>query len=281
MSLPAQDKKKAVFEVLRNGRSVASVAREFNVARKTIYFWIARYKKSSPRDKSKAFQPRYVSGNAHPKSIYPRARNHLIRMIVAHPKWGCRRISYELKGKGIALSYFSVNSFLGKLGAETPSARENFARNYSGPGRLDADIKLSIVKKVLEENEAVGKLSREYGVARKTIYKWLETYQSATKEGILGSLALKEAYVKGEAHPRALYPKVEDRILSLVIKRPELSVHGLKKYFPVSSWTIWSVLNRNGLNNYQARLVYAQGKKVVPKGVFISFFDRIKLVWEQ
>ena len=103
-----------------------------------------------------------------------------------------QELDKKLKAKGINLGYFGVNQYLKRIGAETTDLRNNFKRNWSGPGRLASDIKLSAVKRVLEERESVSHLAKELGVARKTIYKWIDRYNNATQDGIIGSKALKE-----------------------------------------------------------------------------------------
>lgn len=210
------DKKYAVEQVLHKNKSVSKVARELGVARKTIYFWIKRYKETSPRNKGKAFKTKYVIGKSHPRAVYPKARHTLIRLIFRYPDWGCRKYSKELKKKGIDLGYYSVHQFLKEISASTPELRENLKRNYSGPGRLEADIKLEIIRKVLEEKVPISIVSTQYGVARKTIYQWIKRYQVAEKEGIIGVAGLREAYVSSESHPRAIYPKVEAELLAPV-----------------------------------------------------------------
>ncbi|MCK4588418.1 glycosyltransferase, partial [Candidatus Woesebacteria bacterium] len=282
MSLPAQTKRKAVFAVLKEGKSVTSVAKELGVARKTIYSWINRYKQTPRRNKSKALEPRYVSGKKHPRAVAPKARHKLIRLITSNPEWGCRKLSTKLKEVGFDLGYFGVNQLLSELSASTPELRKNFKRNYSGPGRLEVDIKLEIVRKVLEEKESVSQAAGEYGIARKTVYQWLKKYQAGSDKGFVGVEALKEAYVYGEAHPRAIYPKLTEKILSIVVKNPEFSVHKLKDFVPASSWTVWKILDRNNLNLYQQRLAYAEKIAASKKPILpVKVFDRIKLVWEQ
>ncbi|MFV1917769.1 MAG: helix-turn-helix domain-containing protein, partial [Patescibacteria group bacterium] len=276
-------KKRAVFAVLKRGKSVSSVSRDLGIARKTLYSWIKRYKDTPLRNKRHAFETKYVSGKNHPRSLKEKARHSLIRLIVAHPDWGCRKYSMILKDKGIELGYFGVNKALKKLGAETPDLRKNFARNYSGPGRLQADVKFEIVRKVIEDGEKVQSLSKEYLIARKTIYKWINQFQKAQKEGLEGTVALRESYVAGKSHPRAVYPQIQDKVLGIVRENPNLSVHKISKLVPVSNYTVWKILNSNNLNLFKQRLVFSQAQKQaqVTKPVPTGFFDRIRLVWEQ
>ena len=51
MNKPAEIKQQAITQILKQKRSVSLVARELGVARKTIYSWIRRYQKTSPRKK--------------------------------------------------------------------------------------------------------------------------------------------------------------------------------------------------------------------------------------
>ena len=67
MKLPAQKKKEAVLKVVRDKKSVTNVAGEYGVARKTLYSWIKRYKKTHDGN-IENFKPRYVRGKKHPRS---------------------------------------------------------------------------------------------------------------------------------------------------------------------------------------------------------------------
>jgi len=216
---------------------------------------------------------KFLPGIKHPKAVYPKVEKTVVRFVIKHPEWGCRRISRELSARGKSLSYVQVNKLLNRLGAENYGRRINFIRNYSGPGRLTADIRNEIVNKSLD-GEKISKLAGEYHVSRDTIYRWINKYNQGG--------GLKDGYLTSVDHPRAIYPKITQNVLDLVVANPEYSVHTLAKFIPASSWTIWSILNRNGLNTYNLRFVYAQNRQPVSeeKTPAIGIFGRIRSVFE-
>ena len=250
MKNSAQVKKNAVLEVLKDKKTVVSVAKAYKISRKCLYSWINRYKASSGKGKITSLEAKYKSGKSHPRALIPAARYRLIQLIVAHPDWGCRHLSVELKKEGKGVNYNSIYKFLAGIGAGRPDLRANFKRNFAGPGRLMPDVRQEIVRKVKEGNTSITSISREYGIARKTIYKWIKKYQ--TQE------SLSDLYVKGINNPRAIYPKITQQVLGMVAANPEYSVHTLAKFVPASSWTVWSILNRNNLNTYGLRLEYSR-----------------------
>jgi glycosyltransferase involved in cell wall biosynthesis/transposase-like protein len=263
MPISAQKKKFAVDEVLKRKQSVSEVARRLGVSRKTIYSWLKQYRQAPPRLKSKVFVPRYVTGKKHPRAVAYKTKRLLTKMIVAHPEWGCRRLSQELKKKGFDLGYFGVNKLLQSLGASTPELRKEFVKNWSGPGRLTPSLKMKVIQDILGERASIAQKAQEHNIARKTIYEWIKRYQSAKEKGIIGAAALKEAYVRGENHPRAVAPEVGDQVLKIVIEKPQLSIHDLANLVPASSWTVWKILSRYNLTSYQQRLAYAQSRQPV------------------
>ena len=282
MSLPAQVKRNVVRAILNKEISVTEISKKLGVARKTIYAWIRIYKETPSNEIATSLGKNYVKGKTHPRAVYPKVRAKLIKLVIVHPEWGCRRYSLELKSKGINLGYFGIYKLLESLGASTYELRKNFKRNYAGPGRLSADIKLSAVNKVFEGKVNISKLAKEHGVARKTIYEWIKKYQTNIEKGLVGMEALKDGYPEGEKHPSAIYPFIQNRILETVSKKPALSIHKIAELIGASSYSIWKVLDKFGLNNYQKRFAYAQSVTPIAKPVVpVTLFDRVRLVWEE
>ena len=108
---------------------------------------------------------KFLPGTKHPYATYPKVEKTVIRLVIKHPEWGCRKISQYLASKGQNLSYVQVNSLLNRLGAENYDRRINFARNYSGPGRLTSEIRSEIVNKSFG-GEKISKLSKDYHISR-------------------------------------------------------------------------------------------------------------------
>ena len=281
----ARKRKYAVEQVLKQGRSISEVADDLGVARKSVYAWLDRYKRTPSRNKNKAFEPQYVSGKNHPRSVAASARQALVRLIVLHPHWGCRKYSQELENLGYQLGYFAVHTLLVELGVSTPELREHFARQWSGPDRLIPELKLSIVKEVLS-GKSVSQLAGEHTISRKTIYKWINEYRNRSIDGMLGTQALRERYVHGPGHPRAIVHIVEPELLDIVARFPELSVHQLKERVRASSYTIWKILRKHSLSSYNQRVAYAQAVGAREESVpsvrpEVSWFGRLRQVLEQ
>src|SRR4030067_275154 len=83
------------------------------------------------------------------------------------------------------------------------------------PRRIEATIKLSIVRKIVS-GETIANISKGYNIPRRTIQRWLKTYRDAENVDILGANLFKEAYARGIEHPKAIYPKIEGKTLDLV-----------------------------------------------------------------
>ncbi|OGM19591.1 hypothetical protein A2686_00490, partial [Candidatus Woesebacteria bacterium RIFCSPHIGHO2_01_FULL_38_10] len=267
MSSPAQNRKYAVFEVLKKKRKITSVAEELGVARKTIYQWIKRYKDSPFRYKLDAFKPRYIKGNKHPKAYKHRFKNKLLRLIVKNPG-----LSTTLLAGKLGVGRHAVYSLLEELDLTSKEKRMAFTRLYVGPKRLGKDIKISIVRGILAKEKNISEIAREYHLSRKAIYEWLARYQRDGK--------VEDKYLRGFEHPKAFREKEERLILSKVTKAPELSIGKLAQKLPYSIHGIYNVLKKYGLTHGGARIAYAASQRSKPS-FLPRFLDRIRLVWEE
>ncbi|MCH7641587.1 helix-turn-helix domain-containing protein, partial [Patescibacteria group bacterium] len=268
MPIPAHRKEYAVFAVINEKKSVTAIARELGVARKTVYSWIKRYKKTSPRNKPRALEPKYAIGAKHPRAYRFEFKNRLIKEVVRDPGASVTVLSKKLKA-----GRHAVYNLLSELKLSTKHDREAFKRLYKAPGRLYLDVKGEIVRKIVEERRPVTEISREFNVARKTLYEWVRRYEEEGK--------VLEKYVFGFEHPKAFSQSQEKVILNKVARAPELSIHKLAKDLGFSSHGIFNVLKRYDLTYKDARLSYAEAQRPVPKSVFARFLDRTRLVWEQ
>ncbi|MFC1710291.1 glycosyltransferase family 2 protein, partial [Patescibacteria group bacterium] len=278
--ISAQKKKDILLE-LENNRSKSEIAKKFGVSRNSLYIWEKEKNRQSKAGSEN--NGNYRRGKKHHRAVYPQAEKEVIRLIVAHPEWGCRKYALVLKSKGINLGYYGVNQLLNRLSANTYELRKNFSRNYVAPGRLQPDVKLEVARKAVEDKRGVSELSKEYNISRDTIYKWKQIYQKATARGDVGIKNFENNYVNGDNHPKAVYPKITENILEAVRNEPKLSAHELSKVFPVSVYTIWKILDRNNLNSYQQRLAYSEiGKEEVQKvSSETAWTDKPKIVTEQ
>ncbi|QQS39292.1 glycosyltransferase [Candidatus Woesebacteria bacterium] len=255
------EKETIVLECIGNNKSITKLAKKYKVSRKTLYSWLKRYKNSANRNKNKALVNAYVKGKDHPKSKVSSIKSKVIRIVSAHPEWGARSISNELKKQGCDIGFFAVHTFLQSMSIERRDLRESFATNYTGPGRYMPDVKLEIINK-FRQGETVSSLSDSYAISRKTLYQWIRKIQNISD---VSKYDLADAYVSGEKHPFAVYPKIEAHLLSIVKKHPDYSIHKLAELLPVSSWTVWSTLSRNGLSTYTERQRFANQGGVIGK----------------
>ncbi len=87
----------AVMEVLA-GAPVTEVAARYGVSRKSVHAWLNRYAEhglSGLVDRS--HRPR-----SHPWRLAPRVEALVVQLRIDHPKWGPRRIVFELGKVGVA-----------------------------------------------------------------------------------------------------------------------------------------------------------------------------------
>ena len=88
----------AVLEVLVSRVPVSEVADRYGVSRKSVHAWVRRYEQSglaglADRSHRPHHQPRQVSAAVEAA---------ICRLRTAHPKWGPRRIRFELGRNGSA-----------------------------------------------------------------------------------------------------------------------------------------------------------------------------------
>lgn len=87
----------AVMEVI-SGAPVTEVARRYGVSRQSVHNWLAKYREGglaalADRSHRPHFQPRQLDGGV--EAVICRLRG-------AHPRWGPRRLGYELGKAGIS-----------------------------------------------------------------------------------------------------------------------------------------------------------------------------------
>src|SRR4030042_3861433 len=247
MKLPAQKKKEAVLRVVRCNEKIAAVAREYNIARKTLYSWIKRYEEDSEKN-LKVFVPRYASGRGHPFAVYPGIEKKLLILIANKPY-----LSINSLAKNLQVSTWTIWRLLDKYNLNNKEKRFAFSEDFKLK-KIYSRYKREAVYRVVKNNEKVAQVADEYGVARKTLYECIERY----KESYDGDLQTFEPrYSSGKEHPNAVYPKIEEKLLVLVANKPELSISSLAHNVQVSVWTIWRLLDKYNLNTKEKRFVFA------------------------
>lgn len=275
-SLPMNNKSKKSYSVsskieavkrISTGESVTVIARELGVARKTLYIWSKRYSSSANRNKPQSLDSRYVSGNNHHKSVSKSLRFKLLTLVVKHPSWSLNQYADALK-----MGRHGIYNALRRFDLTTVDGRLAFSNLYYGPGKLETDIKVSIIRSIERGDVSIAEIAREYHISRKTIYRWIKQYQD--------SHDLTPCYVKGQDHHKSFASKDVDTILGMVRKYPESSIHELARLTDYSSHGIYNVLSRYNLTTADKRRAYA-----VPDGAVqprrAPLVDRVKTVYEQ
>jgi transposase len=82
----------AVMEVLAGGVPVTEVAERYGVSRKSVHAWLNRYRAQGMAGLSdRSHRP-----HAHPLQLAAELEAQLVGMRRAHPRWGPRRLLFEL-----------------------------------------------------------------------------------------------------------------------------------------------------------------------------------------
>jgi cellulose synthase/poly-beta-1,6-N-acetylglucosamine synthase-like glycosyltransferase/transposase-like protein len=267
--MSTQEKISAVKKVIKDKKSVASVAKESGVSRKAIYSWVKTYKGTAKRNKKTCLLPKYVKGSAHPKEYAHRLEQKLVRLIKKDPT-----LSVSVIAKRLNAGHHAVYSLLKALNLNTEDSRLAYCKIYSHPGIFEPEIKLSAAKSIIGSEKKVSEISKELRVARKTIYKWLKDYKESGE--------VKNKYVRGFDHPRALGEEVEKEVLDRVIETPELSIHALAQSLNRSDHAVFNILVRRLLTHKYERLAYSrsQAGEVSEKAHVATNFERVKSVFQ-
>ena len=111
------------------------------------------------------------------------------------------------------------------------------------------ELREEFVELVLSGDYELTALCAEYGISRKTGYKWLERYRGG------GRVGLSDRSRAAHVHPNAVDSELEDRIVELRGSYPHWGSRKLKarleRLEPQQRWpsasTIGSILQRHGL----------------------------------
>ena len=130
-----------------------------------------------------------------------------------------------------------------------------------------------MIGRYLAQEETVSELAREYGVSRKTVYKWIERFEG---HGVGG---LEERSRAPHRQARALSPEMERRIVEWKARKPlwgAPKIHSRLQGMadcPAES-TVSNVLARHGLSRRARRRVAA-----TPSQSLLEAVERSNQVW--
>jgi transposase InsO family protein len=111
------------------------------------------------------------------------------------------------------------------------------------------DQKMNLIKDWLRQEHTIKEIGEHYQVSRKTIYKWINRYQTGGPE------ALHEASCAPQRHPNATPPEIAGRLIENKLMHmswgPKKVVFSLRQQYPETRWpvvsTVQGILRKEGL----------------------------------
>src|SRR6266566_8386360 len=117
---------RAVLEVLA-GVPVTEVAGRYGVSRQSIHFWLRRYRNEGPP----GLADRSHKVRAHPWQIPAHLESAVCELRRAHPKWGPRRLVFEMGRRGHGtVTRSTVYRTLIRNGLVEPTSRRRRRKDY-------------------------------------------------------------------------------------------------------------------------------------------------------
>jgi transposase len=113
---------RAVLEV-RNGSPVAEVAARYGASRQSVYRWKARYE----RDGVTGLEEKSRRPRTSPRRMPAEVEALVCELRRAHPRWGARRLVFELASRGVAAmpSRATVHRALARNGLVEPQEQRH------------------------------------------------------------------------------------------------------------------------------------------------------------
>jgi putative transposase len=129
-------------------------------------------------------------------------------------------------------------------------------------GMLPVDLRVQFISECLSGLFSVTELARQYGISRKTAYKWLARYEAA------GPGALQDRSRRPHGHPATIAPAVVEALLTVRQRHPRWGAKKLlaivKRQAPMTAWpsrsAVCDMLRRHGL------IVPRRRRAAVPHG---------------
>ena len=115
-------KRKEVLELAQKLGNVSKACRQANITRTQFY----AYRKRLEEQGLRGLENRPPVHKTHPMATLPAVVAQVVLLSVAHPSWGCVRLSQELARMGISLSSPTVQKVLSRHGMGT--ARDRWLR---------------------------------------------------------------------------------------------------------------------------------------------------------
>lgn len=117
----------AVTMVMRDGFSITDIAAKFNVSRRTVYRWFAKYEEGGLEALAgESHRPRHV-----PHQMDGAVEMRVLEMRQRHPLWGPQRIPFELKKAAVGPPrHMAIYRALVRAGPVVKGKRKKVLRTY-------------------------------------------------------------------------------------------------------------------------------------------------------
>ena len=121
----AEQRYRAVLEV-GTGVPVTEVAERYGVSRQSVHTWLLRYREEGIR----GLEDRSHQVHAHPWRIPAEVEEAICELRRGHPKWGPRRLVFEMGRRGHQVTRSSVYRALVRNGLIEPVSRRRRRKDY-------------------------------------------------------------------------------------------------------------------------------------------------------
>jgi len=121
----AEQRYRAVLEV-GMGVPVTEVAERYGVSRQSVHTWLLRYREEGIR----GLEDRSHQVHAHPWRIPAEVEEAICELRRGHPKWGPRRLVFEMGRRGHQVTRSSVYRALVRNGLIEPVSRRRRRKDY-------------------------------------------------------------------------------------------------------------------------------------------------------
>jgi len=121
----AEQRYRAVLEAA-SGVPVTEVAERYGVSRRSVHTWLVRYR----REGIAGLEDRSHHVHHHPWRIPTRVEQLICELRRAHPKWGPRRLVFEVGRRGHQVTRSSVYRTLVRNGLVEPKSRRRRRKDY-------------------------------------------------------------------------------------------------------------------------------------------------------
>jgi len=125
----AEQRYEAVRAVIADGATVTEVASWFEVARKTVHAWLAKYEAGG----LEGLVDRSHRSRTCPHQMPTEVKVALAGLRLAHPSWGPRRLVFELAKAGVAGGALAATGLWSRASRDAANTREAWRQSSEAP----------------------------------------------------------------------------------------------------------------------------------------------------